>query len=1151
MKLRLIYGRSGSGKTFYCLHDIKSRVENGADRPLILLVPEQFTFQAERELSAVLQAGGILQVDVLSFQRLAYRVFSEAGGLAYPHIHPAGKCMILYNVLNRLKRKLKVFAKAADREGFVQKIADLITEFKRHTVSPESLQNAIDALDAGNPLKDKMTELGLIYAGFEDALAGRYRDADDDLTVAAAKLEGNAMYDGAEIWIDGFAGFTPQEYAVIARLLAKGHRMTLSLCTDVLQAADGPDETDIFAQAKSVYWRLTRIVSETGAGMEAAVALNGKYLPRFARRPELAHLERNLYAYPFRIYAERPDAVELFSSVTMRGEIENTAAKIIALCRDQGLRYRDIALIVRNLSAYERLLDAVFTEYGIPFFLDRKVEITNHPLVRLIVSMLDIFNHDWSYEAVFSYLKTGLTGIEHGKIDRLENYVLACGIRGQSRWLSPADWTMTPGLIPDERENAHDHEILAEINALRRTVVKPLAEFLAQAKGRRPVAEICAALYDFLHNLGIPARLEAYIHKFRQRGQLDLANEYAQVWNSVMAVLDQIVEAMGHETMGVERFAQTLNIGLAEYQIGLVPASLDQVLIGSAERSKSREIKALFVLGVNDGVFPAGAPEEGVLSDPERSVLKAAGVELAKDTRTQAFEEHFLVYRALTLSGDYLRLSWPIADAEGRSLRPSMIIARLRKLFPLLHETSDIASDCDADIACLGGAAPAFKKMVLALRRQLDGGLGPDEAQMWRGVYRWFAAQDDWQQSCRQIGRAFGYRNQAQPVSPGNIAKLYGNPAYASVSRLERFNSCPFAFYIQYALGAKERKIYKLNPPDIGTFLHSVIEEFSRLMSEQDFSWRDMEREWCREKVSAIIDDMLARMKGSGLAGSKRYTALTVRLKRVVTRAVWLIAEHIKRSGFEPVGYEVGFGDNEKFPPITIELDSGHTINLVGRIDRVDALTTPDGTYLRIIDYKSGQKDLKLSDVYYGLQLQLITYLDALWENESAGADPAKPVLPGGVLYFRIDDPMIRESGKMTEQELETAIMKQLKMKGLLLADVKLIRAMDRTMDGSSLIIPASLNKGDTISRYSRVATLDQFQALRRHVRKVLTELCQEMMKGMVAIQPYRKKTATSCQYCGYTAVCQFDPALSENNYRLLADKKDTDVWDELRGRDT
>jgi len=1139
MSLRFIYGRAGSGKTRFCLEEIKTKLAAGVTHPLILLVPEQFTFQAERDLITVLGTGGILKTEVLSFRRMAYRIFNETGGITYPHMHQAGKCMILYRILDEMRDRFRIFSKTTDRQGFVNILSSMITEFKRYNVTPKALEDAAKELEDKDPLKDKLMDLTAIYALFEKNLAEKYRDPDDDLIIAARKLGSTSLYDGAEIWIDGFNGFTPQEYEMIVQLTKKAQRVNISFCTDCLDEKEVSCDTDIFSPIKKAYRKLVKMAKENNIALESAVVLDKEPLFRFSDSPELSHLERYFYTYPYKKYNEKTRDISLFSSINIFSEVEACARDIIRLCRDRGMRYRDIAVITGDLEGYEKLIETIFYEYGIPCFIDRKVDISNHPLVRLIMSMLDIFIENWSYEAVFRYLKTGLTNIDRDSIDRLENYVLACGIRG-GRWTEEGEWKMVPGFLPDEKSLEDGEEMLEDINHIRTQVLAPLMEFRKKTRGRMKASELCESIYDFLCTLGVPEKIEDSIEKFREAGNLNLANEYSQVWNIVMEVFDQIVEVMGDESIGIERFANLLKIAFEQYKIGLIPASLDQVLVGNLERSRSHEVKALYVLGTNDGIFPPTEVEEGILSDRDRITLNNAGIQLANDTRTQAFDGQYLVYRALTTAGSYLRISWSIADHEGRTLRPSLVISRLRKLFPDITETSNILSSGSAseEMELLSCSTSAFKHMITALRQKAD---GKEINSLWQETYRWFAAQEEWKQKCNTLRSAFRYKNLAQPVSRDKIVALYGNPAVSSVSRLEKYTTCPFAFYVQYGLRVQERQVFSLRPPDVGTFMHAVIERFSKLVSEGDISWRSFDKEWCSAKVSEIVDEMLEKMQGWGVAASKRYTALIIRLKRVMTRAIWLIAEHIRRSSFNPVAYEVSFGEKGQYPPIVIELDSGEKIYLTGRIDRVDELKTEDGTYLRIVDYKSGSKDFKLSDVFYGLQIQLITYMDALWENSDKTSD--KPMLPGGVLYFKIDDPIIRTSGRMTEEEIEKAIMRQLRMRGLLLADVKLIRAMDNSIEGTSMIIPATLNKGDVLGKNTSAATLEQFKLLRKYIRKLLKDLCDEIMKGNMSIKPYKKKGTTSCKYCSFLSVCQFDTAMKENSYKLLYDKDNEEIW--------
>jgi len=1145
MSIRFIYGRAGCGKTHFCLEEMKAKIESGHTDLLCLLVPEQYTFQAERDLIEMLNSGGILKNEVLSFRRLAYRIFNEVGGITYPHIHPAGKSMILYRILDKMDKGLKYFKNSVEKPGFISKLSDLIKEFKHYNVTFDKLDEVYNRLDDSTPLKDKMTELKNIYQAFEKTMEERYRDADDDLTVAAEKMKAAKQFIGSEIWIDGFTDFTPQEYKIIEVLLTQAKRVTITLICDNLN--EQTSELDIFTPAKKVYRKVMNLAIKNNIAYEPPVFLNPKPLYRFKDNIELAHLERNYNTHPYKVFPHETRSISLFSSVNIFAEIEAAAKDILRLCREKGFRFRDIAVVTRNLNEYQKMIEAVFNDYGIPCFLDRKLDISNHPLVRLILSMLEIFTDNWSYESVFRYLKSGLTGIDQDRIDRLENYVLACGIRG-SKWTSDEEWNMSPEFFPDDNGVKYGADYLKEINRTRMEIVKPLMTFRHKTKGRRTAEEFCSALFDFLCYLKIPRRMEKLVDDFRSKGELVLANEYSQVWNMVIDLMDQIVEVMAGETFGIERFMNLMSIGFSEYKIGLIPPSVDQVLVGSVERSKSHAVKALYILGTNDGVFPSKGGEEGILTDDERDKLNRMGMELAKTTRDKVFDENFLIYRTLTTPSDYLRISWPIADQEGKTLRPSIIISQIKKIFPLCKKSSNILPpQTNEEVLNEIASRPAtFRQLVTVLREKHD---GKEILPVWQDIALWFLKNDDWKEEIGKVRAAFQYRNIAQPIDRDKVRKLYGEFFVSSVSKLERYSACPFSFFIQYGLGAKERKIFEFSPPDAGTFLHAAVERFSKAVDDSRYAeqvtWRTFDKKWCEEKVSEIIDDMLNKMTGTGLASSKRLVILANRLKRVVTRAVWLIAEHIRRSGFEPVDYEAKFGDKEKYPPIVIELDNGEKVSLYGRIDRIDVMDANDGKYLRIVDYKSGSKDFKLDNVYYGLQIQLITYMDAIWEHLSLNSD--KPVLPGGILYFKIDDPILKSREVKSEEEVEMAIMKQLRMKGLLLADVKLIKEMDHAIDGTSLIIPASINKGGTLGKNSSVATMEQFKILKNYVKKLLKDLSTDIFNGSVPIMPTKSKLDTACKYCSYLPVCQFDTTLKENTYRLLHEKSNEEIWNLMK----
>ncbi len=1140
MSLRIIYGRAGSGKSYFCLEDIKNKLNQKSDTPLILIVPEQFSLQAERSLVKTMGASGFNKAEVLSFKRLAYRIFSEVGGSCRKRISQPGKCMLIFHILDKLKPDLNVFGMTAGRRGFSSTLCSIISEFKRYSVTPQILNQASKSIKGNQQLIDKLEDIGRVYEQYENELGVRYADSDDDLTVLCRKLDDSSYINGAEIWIDGFSGFTPQEYAVIEKLLTKAVNVNITLCTDCIEDEYNLSGVELFAPSRATAAKLIKIARQKGVGILKPVALNNKHSRYIS--DELKHLEQNVFSFCPSTYKEKLKDINVYRATSLYNEIEETARDIVRQCRENGFRYNDIAVVSGNLARYKKIISAVFTQYEIPFFIDNKRDVMGHPLIMLVLSILRIYPSNWSYEAVFRYLKTGLTGIERNDVDLIENYVLAHGIKG-SKWTAEQEWRY--GIYSSFKDNSTDYELMIseKVNEIRQAVVMPLSIFHEKTKGRKKVEETCSALFDMLCDIGIPERIEALVQRYKDSGQLEQANEYSQIWNMIIDILDQMVEAVGKETMTIDKFSELLEIGLTESKMGLIPPALEQLTVGSTDRSKSHNVKAMYIVGVNDGVFPTVEKDEGLLTDMERDELKELGIELAPDTRSKTFEQQYIAYSVLCASSQYIRISYPVSDGEGKTLRPSNIISRLRRVFPCLSIQSEISREnTEKDLAKICTPSPTFNEMISVMRAGTE---GREINPIWKNIYDWYISKEEWKEKCRQALYAFKHTNQVKEINREKTRRLYGSNIHTSVSRLEKYASCPFSYYVEYGLKAQERKIFKLSAPDMGSFLHQVLDRFSKYIYDNGLSWRGLEKAWCIDKINQIVDELLEELKETVFTGSRRYKYLTERLKRVLIRAVWVIAEQIKRGGFEPVGYEVGFGANEQLPPITIELPTGESIILNGRIDRVDALKTEEGTYLRIIDYKSGNKSFKLSNVYYGLQIQLVTYLDAIWQGGLP--DNKDNITPAGMFYFKIDDPIIKGNNTVTDEYIEKSIMKQLKMRGLLLSDVKIIREMDRQISGDSDIIPARINKDESLGR-STSATLEQFESLRAHVKRLLGKIGQEMLKGNISISPYKNKKATPCVYCSYQAICQFDSSMKNNKYRILTDKKDHEVWEMVGG---
>ena len=627
------------------------------------------------------------------------------------------------------------------------------------------------------------------------------------------------------------------------------------------------------------------------------------------------------------------------------------------------------------------------------------------------------------------------------------------------------------------------------------------------------------------------------------------AKEYSEVRDIFIDVLEQAVDVLGNEVMDLNEFMKVLNIGLSQYEMGLIPVALDQVNIGDITRIKSRGTKALYIIGVNDGVLPSASKEEGILSDNDREILLEKGISLASDTRTKIFEEQFLVYTAFTIAEEYLVVTYPLADFEGKSQRPSIIVHRLKKILPNVKEESEGFKLVNDKYDKISAKLPTLNELMIAIRKNYDGAEIED---YWKYVYDWYLREPKWKERIEYVKKGLEYTNLENNISKEKAKKLYEdnkNKISLSVSRLERYAQCPFAYYIQYGLKAKDRKIYEFTAPDLGSFMHEILDEFTNEIKEKDLKWSDLSKENCRNIINALVDNQVKNNKSSILNSSKRYSYFTDRFKRILTKSVMVISEQMKRSDFEIYKNELAFGFSKDVNSIKLDLPSGESFYLNGRIDRVDKLNLEGETYLRIIDYKTGSKKFDLNKFYNGLQMQLLVYLDALINNSENIVE--NQAMPGAILYFRIDDPILKSKGDLTEEEIKSEVLKELKLEGLLLDDVKVVKAMDNTLEPGthSLIIPANMKKAGDLGKNKALITMDQFELLRKYVNEKMVEICQNMIEGKIDIEPCKENKNIVCDYCNYSHICQFDLSVENNNYKNIKKEKEEVLWNKMKDK--
>ncbi|HET7580304.1 MAG TPA: helicase-exonuclease AddAB subunit AddB [Bacillales bacterium] len=1160
MSVRFMLGRAGSGKTFRCHEEIREKLTETPDgAPLIMLVPDQMTFETEYQIATASDLGGMTRAQVFSFGRLALNVLQQVGGVTRQRVDNVGINMVLRKIVEHRKSELKVFQRASDQQGFYQLLEEMMTELKRYQFSPADLGSLLENVRGvsgkvqNEALADKLHDLGLIYADLEATLAGKYIDSEDSMRLLAEKIPLLDSLKDTEVWVDGFYAFTPQELTVLAALMNQCRRVTVTLTLDQPYENQLPDETALFRPTAVSYQKLLGAAREIGAGIEKPEVLEEAV--RF-RNTALAHLEANFEKRPPESFAD-PGDVMVSQAVNRRSEVESVAREVLSLVRDRGVRFRDIAVLVRSLDSYHDLLATIFEDYGIPIFLDQNRTMLHHPLIEFIRSSLDVIEQNWRYEAVFRCVKTDLLFPEDAgtterlreEMDELENYVLAHGIHGK-RWKDGKPWVYRRYRGLDDTDLPQTNEEKkkeARFNALREMITTPLARLERDLRKAKTTWERCEKLYMFLEALDVPGKIEKWRNQAEEEGRLAEAREHDQVWSAVIGLLDQMVEMAGDEKVDSSVFVKMVETGLDSMRFSLVPPALDQVLLGSLDRTRSVDVRNVFILGANDGVLPAKPKEDGMLSEEERELLESRGVELAPGSRQRLMEEELLIYLAFSGAKERMVVSYPLADEEGKALQPSMMINRLKAIFPDLKERFiDSEPEETEDEAALGYVSGPQRAMVYALGQIRQWKKGYPISAVWWDVYNWLTEKREWHTDGRRLFGGLFYENKEQPLSRETSRKLYGDTIRASVSRMERFSSCPFQQFAHHGLGLREREIYRLEAPDIGQLFHTALHLIVEHLRKHHKTWGDLSDAECERLAVQFVDQLIPKLQREILLSSNRHQYIAHKLKGIVGRTAAILRDHARASGFSPVGVEVPFGPNAPLPPIQFDLSNGTKMEIIGRIDRVDSAESGNGLLLRVIDYKSGNTSLNLSEVYFGLALQMLTYLDVVLTHSRKWL--GKDASPAGVLYFHVHNPMLTESQELSPEAVEEKLFKEYRMNGLVLADTETVELMDKTMEsGNSDIIPVGLKKDGHFSKRSSIAGTEQFSGIRQYVRGVIQNIGTNLTDGAIDISPYRMKDKTPCTFCSFKPVCQFDPSTETNNYRWLRNEKDEDVLKKMQ----
>ena len=1114
MSLTFILGSAGAGKSSYLHRQIIKQATENPDCTFLVIVPEQFTLQTQRDLVLASPGKGIANVDVLSFVRLAHRVFEEFGGLEKILLEDTGKSLIIKRVLRERLESLSVFAGNVRMTGFVDEMKSMLSELYQYGIKKQDLLEMKELAKEYPGLFAKLSDLYEVYDGFEQFLQDRYLAMEELSDHLAEVIDKSRLMQNCVIYFDGFTGFTPSQYGLLTKLFRCAKQTYVALTLDASLAEKKVKEHELFHLTAHTKELIGEMAIKAGIDIEPPVLLCKDKTPyRFGKSNGLAHLEKELYRYPFRSYPKEVTDISVYEMKNRKEESVFIVSKTLELVQ-KGMRYRDIAVVTGDIEGYGPLLQKEFLRAGIPVFLDRKKSIYQNICVEYIRAVLEFVYKDFTFDSVFRYLKCALSGWETEEVTELENYCLACGIRGKYAWSK--EWTYgyrTRSRIVLQQLNEWRERLLAEM--------LPIKERFLKAK---TAGEQTKVLYECLAEHQVEEKLLMYAEAFEKEGDLLKAKEYKQVYGQVVHLFDQLMELLEEEELAPKEYIELVETGLKEIKVGLIPQSLDQIVIGDITRTRLKDIKVLFLAGVNEGILPAVQSDGGILSVSERELLKQKNVVLAPTKKEATYTEQFYIYLAVTKPQEQLILSYSLLDAEEKAIRPSSFLYKLFGLFPKLVIQKTIQ---EPNIALLRN--DKGKEALLAgICAYASGETVPDA---FLELYR------QWKQiapkEVEQLLSIAFPKQKSGKIGKEAAQRLYGLKLYGSVTRLEQYASCAFAHFLDYGLGLEERVEHKVSMPDIGNLFHKALECFSVKMKDENITWHDLTEEKRDELAKSSLEEAKKEAPKGLFDSTKRSEYITVKVKRILDRTLKVLQTQIMEGEFEPAGYEAAFSHTDQY------------LKLNGKIDRYDLCQINGTWYLRVIDYKSGHQDFQLEKLYYGLQLQLSVYLNAALQEVKKDTSKEGEVLPAGMFYYHMDDPFVEKNA-----QVEKEIAKKLRLNGLVEQSSAVIQSMDKAFCGNngslkesvkSIHIPVETTRNGELSKFSKTVSQKQFQAMIDNVYKQLHQYSEEIMDGNTKASPYRLKGKTGCDYCRFQEIC----GSMAGKYRDLPKKSEEEIWKE------
>ena len=1100
MSLQFIIGNSGAGKSYIAYQNIIREAVDHPEKMYYVIVPEQFTMQTQKTLVEMHPQKGILNIDVLSFERLAYRIFEEVGGDTRKVLEETGKNMVLQKLVQVNQKKLIYLKNQMKKPGYLDEVKSLISEFMQYEIHEEEMDKMLADAEDKPLLQMKLRDVAILYQAFREYLSDHFMTAEEVLEVLAREIPFSQKLKGSVIVLDGYTGFTPIQHTVIRELLKVCERMSVTVTMDVREKLSGRGKPhELFYMSH----RMIRSLAEFTKDMDDPIWVKPGADSRFAERPALAFLEQNLFRYHRKTYEAEQNEVQIFSAGNPQKELEETARRICRLVREKEYRYGQIAVITGNLEEYGSIARHVFDDAGIPFFVDEKHSVLMNPFVEYLRAALEMVVQGFSYESVFRYLRCGMSDISRHETDLLENYVIALGIRGFQKWKEK--WVR---IYRDM-----DPASVMEINQIREQFAEEVGDFAEGFSGRKKtIKEYSKCLYEFIVKSHVQEKLKQQELIFKNQGDRAMEKEYAQIYGIVMELLDKMVSILGEETVSPEEFRQLFETGMAQAKVALIPPGIDQVLIGDMERTRLKDVRTLFFVGVNEGCIPKNTESGGILTEMDRDFLDSQGIELAPGPKELMNMQRFYLYLNLTKPCESLCLSYSQSTGKGEAAGPAFLIRTIQMLFPNIR--TERAEEPDNQLNLLETPNTSVDYLLENLTDEEKRNNNP----LFAELYSWYLNSPKYRTMTERLRDAAFLCKPTDQISKSVAKALYGEVSPNGATRLERFSACAFAHFLKYGLEITERAEYEFRAMDMGNIIHQALEDFAAELNHRRLKWSDLADRERDEIADACLDKVAADYGNTILQSSARNHYMIERTRRILRRTVWALQEQLKNGQFQPEGFEVSIGG--------------------GRIDRLDVMKEDDKVYVKIIDYKTGNTSFDLVSIYYGLQMQLVVYMDAAIQAEKKKHEGCE-VRPAGIFYYNVKDPMLQKELEDDLDELNPEIFKKLKMNGLVMKDDHVIECLDKT----TVSLPLSYTTKGTLRKGASVADETQFALLDEYVKKKITDIRESIMSGNAEVAPYEMGNRNACTYCPYQGTCGFDRKIPGYEFRRLKQFADEEIW--------